>query len=221
MAAPKPKPDTLVNLSGGKDSVYALYLALENGWKPVAHHCYFVTSDKRHDWELRAVNETCAWLARRGHQFPLYRTAFNLNWKERPALNQRNLRRQMPDIYYIAFTSAVILRQHPTIQRVVVSANADDHALKTYAGRAQRRRAYVEHAVKTLAKDRTIEWAEPCGHLTTREIIAAMPPDLFALTCYCRQPGPKGQPCWQRKSSGWCRTCKLVHAALKELGRLR
>src|SRR5690606_7576328 len=66
-----------------------------------------------------------------------------------------------------------------------------------------------QQIIEILAR-RKIRLIRPKKKYTKAEFLADMPPELFQLCWYCRNPGIRGEPCHQ------CHTCKHVDEALEK-----
>lgn len=188
----------LCNISGGVDSVYSAYAVLKgNPEDRVVLHHMARSTNIRQKLELAAVKQALGWLMGAGLTNFVYMQSEGGRSPETVA--------ELQDIELLAPHMGAILRQHPTIGKVVISANAED--LKQGAGYEKRSRVRFE-ILESVAR-RTPEYLWPISHMTKRDIIAAMPESLFRLCWYCRRPTADLLPC------GRCNPCR--HVAGKEV----
>jgi hypothetical protein len=184
----------LLNLSGGVDSTYAAWLLLTQGERLLIHHCVLRNHEHRDVQESLAVSRVLAWLTREGlNNWDYIETRFDYG----------TLPYIIRDIEVIRFLSGVILRRREwrKITTVVASGIAEDPVLDD----AEKARI---HGIMEGVAGRPVELIRPIRHMPKSEVIAAMPPELYALTWYCRRPR-KGRTC------GRCKTCGHVLAAEK------
>lgn len=108
---------------------------------------------------------------------------------------------ELQDIELLAAPMGAIIRARKAINQVVISANKEDLAQPpSYA-----RRSGVRFAVlQAIVPSRSLEFLWPIANLTKRDIIDLMPPELFKLCWYCRNPRPDESPC------GKCQPCRRV-----------
>ena len=190
---PKPGGETLlVNLSGGVDSVYATWKLLTEGHRLILHHCRIVNREGRRDVEMRAVRQTVSWLqTHRLRSFTLIESGYD----------HGDMGRLIYDVELIGFLTGVALRDpsRRMIRTVVVSANAGDASVTAPDTSRIRRRKEIAEVVA----GRALTWWIPFAHMTKRQMVAEMPPDLLALCWWCRRPRDD-RPCRN------CRTCREV-----------
>jgi 7-cyano-7-deazaguanine synthase in queuosine biosynthesis len=192
MGEPTTRQTLLLNLSGGVDSTFAAWRLLSDGWRLLLHHCEIQNREGRKDVERQAVTDVVRWL--RDHNL----RAFSLVTS---GYDHGTIGRLPFDVEVIGFLTGVILRDpgRRRIRTVVVSANAGDVSVThPTSPRVVRRREVAE----TMA-GRPLNWWVPYGTVTKRQMIDAMPPDLFALCWWCRRPRD-GKRC------GRCRPCRDV-----------
>lgn len=179
----------LINFSGGLDSTYCLWRLLERGRDVVSHHIVLETSQQRHEHESRAVAAVYGWLRDRGHTFEAIESGFR----------QGTIPKRQPDASIWLPLTGYVLRSYPDIRKVVVPRLAD-----SFEGmEGLRRRGERERPVADILAKRRIEWVYPVANKTKGDIIEALPPDLRALTWWCRRPSGDG-PCHA------CLTCRQV-----------
>jgi 7-cyano-7-deazaguanine synthase in queuosine biosynthesis len=187
------QPPLLLNLSGGVDSTYAAWLLLSQGERLLIHHCVLRNHERRDVKESQAVKAVLNWFSRQGFtRWQYVETGFDYG----------NTRFIIPDIEVIRFITGLVLRRRSLrhITTVVASGIAEDPVLDA----AEKARI---HGIMEAAAKRPVELIRPIRHMSKADIIAAMPPELFALTWYCRRPH-NGGPC------GKCRTCGHVRGAV-------
>lgn len=188
----------LVNLSGGIDSTYLLWRYLCDGVDVLVHHCSMENSEHRAAAEDQAVDRIVRHLRAKGHDFELVTTAMDVS-----AL------RRLTDPQVLGFLTGLIGRQHPDLEVALGYSASDRPAQDRDLEWAAKGRQIAE-----LVAGREITWLWPLAEITKPQIIAALPPELLALTWSCRHPrnGRQGRPC------GRCLTCKRLAKERREAG---
>jgi len=193
-----------VNLSGGLDSTFAALRLLEAGEHVTLNHISLRNHQGRHTLEDRAVKRITRWFRDKGL------TNFTLL---EPTVDFGDVGRmgyRFPDVETAGFMTGVALRapSRRRIERVAISANGTDPLGQNPDHvRGVRQRKLAE----TVAM-RPIRWEYPINDVSKTSITRMMPPDLFALCWWCREP--RGED-----SCGRCHTCRQVHRALAADGK--
>ena len=190
----------LVNYSGGVDSVYAAYRALRNGDKVYLHHCVLKSRVSRHTQEKKAVGNTIDYFKGHGMEnFKYIETSFDYG----------NLDYMIYDVELIGFITGIILKKpaHKNISRVIVSVNAED---PTGIDINTPRRVSANALAEQVA-GRKIDWEYPFIHMTKKEVMEDMPPELLKMTWWCRRPQKNNTPC------NACNSCKSTAKVVKSL----
>lgn len=181
---------TLINFTGGLDSTYALWDYLKtnpNDWFLV-HHCNLKNFQKRDVEEAKAVKNIINELKRMGHcNFDYVETTFDYG----------STNTMIHDIEVIGFLTGVLLRDtRCRINSIAITASADDFLQKSYPLRAETR----FRIINTVTRGVEPNYEYPIKHLTRKDMIERIPPNLLKLLWYCRRPR-NGQRC------GKCSTC--------------
>lgn len=184
------KYHTLINFTGGLDSTYALWNYLKNNpneWFLV-HHCNLKNHQKRDVEEIKAVKNILNELKRMGYNnFDYVETTFDYG----------TTNTMIHDIEVIGFLTAVLLRDNRRrIGAVSITASADDFTQKSYPLRAETRFRIINTTTRGVEPN----YDYPIKHLTRKDMIETLPPNLLKLIWYCRKP-KASQRC------GKCSTC--------------
>lgn len=186
----------LVNLSGGIDSAYSLYLMLKEGRSCLVHHISLRNWEGRAGAEAHATEQVLGWLTAEGLT----------NWEYvQTGFNYGDLRYIVLDLHVWSFFTGVILAnpKNADVGEVVVSSHLDSPFMSD-PDRERRRREQVR-----LVAGREPEWLFPIGQMTKAEVVRACPPGLLKRTWWCRRPR-SGRPCHK------CHTCEQVDSARRE-----
>lgn len=195
MARLNPDCDVLANLSGGLDSVYGIWRLLEEGRHPLIHHCH-LGGNTRLPWESQATSRVLGWFATNGL------AAFDYIESE-VTLPPTRYKSRMRDPDLMMIISGQILRDRPHIGELAYFNNVEDTSSR-YPRIARSR----ENIMRRWAHRKNIDVTRPIAHMTKADIVHALPPALFALSHWCRFPGPNGEWCHN------CIPCRKVDAAL-------
>lgn len=188
-------------LSGGLDSVWALWRHLEDTNERIrTHHVHLVNRENRHLAEAQAVHSVLAYMSARGWRDRIVHSESTTKWG--------NLRHIPRDHHTWGYWAGVILSdpKNQGITRVIRTFHVDsveggpDSPMRARADDAWRRP--IE-----FISERPIELVHPMIHMTKAQVIADLPADLRELCWWCRRPNG-GRPC------GSCHTCRQVNAAL-------
>lgn len=184
----------LCNVSGGIDSVYSALLMLQqNDPRDVVLHHMRRRQTRRHALEAKATEKALKWFGANGYK--------GFEFLESVGARAPDGITSLQDIELVAIPMGAIVRARPAIDRVVISANKEDLAQPPSYARRSAVRFAIMHAI---VPDRQIEYLWPIRDLRKRDIIEQMPPELFKLCWYCRNPRPDETPC------GKCQPCRRV-----------
>lgn len=189
-----PDCSVLANLSGGLDSVYGLYVMLQDRGRVLIHHCH-LGGNPRLPWESRATNNVLRWFENNGlTNFDYIESSVTL-----PPYRYSSRMRD-PDL--IMMISGQILRDRPHINELAYFNNSEDTSSRY--PRVARSRVNI---MKRWAHRRNIVVSRPVAHMTKADIVRAIPEDLFRLASWCRFPDYMANPCHR------CIPCRKVDAA--------
>lgn len=186
--------NTLINLSGGVDSVYCVWKLLRENpeEKFLIHH---VARDKRvrTKKEKEAVDNVLAYLKNSG--------LTNFKYIETKGYVLPKSVSVIKGIEMVGFFTGVILRSYKNIKNVVICANSED----LVQGEGYDLRSKTRFDI-TYATSRGVEinYLYPIKHMTKGEIADALPVELLALCFYCRTPDADGNTC------GNCQPCRNI-----------
>jgi 7-cyano-7-deazaguanine synthase in queuosine biosynthesis len=193
--------NTLLNLSGGLDSAYCLYQAMQAGEHLLVHHIRLKNHEGRQQLEHQAVRRIRAWIDQQN--LPGAYTYIESGYES------GTIGWIPQDVAIWAFQTGVIMSgpRYAHIDSLIVPRHQDAfvHMKDPAAGMAASDR-FIQSFVSLLAK-REVKILTPIGHLRKAEIIAAMPAELRRRCWWCRTP-KRNAPCHK------CATCKSVDAAL-------
>lgn len=203
-AAP-PAGDTLLMLSGGIDSVYALYTHLTTTDAPIrTHHVHLRNWEGRDRAEAAAVQRVLGWARRNGYGDRITHTQSTTDFGD--------IRYLVRDHHTWGFWAGVILANpvNAGITKVIRTFHAD--SVREGVDSPARKRAddAWQRPIEFIAQ-RPIELVHPMIHMTKAEVVRALPAELRALCWWCRRPRRGQQPCHE------CHTCRQVDAALAEI----
>lgn len=193
---------TLLNLSGGFDSVYSLYkYAMENKHL-IIHHCNLHTHEGRGDIERVAVHNIMNYIMKQFPNFKYIYVETDFDYGDNHSI--------FKDKDVIGFMTATLLNNRRyNINKVIISSNKEDIGRPDYYIASENRRKHIIE----YCSNRKPDYLYPIEHLTKQEIIEELPKELCELVWYCRKPIVD-------KICGICKTCKSVIPHLeKRLGR--
>lgn len=200
-AAPQKNPfaefHTLLNFSGGFDSLYCLWDYARRGEPLFVHFCRLRNFTGRVDFEARAVRNCVRWIK---GQYPDYTFAL---WTSAYDYGNMSI---IQDKEVIGFQTGVALRNRQLpIQNVIISSNKEDISRTEYYMRSEANRYRLIFGVG----GREVRILYPIKDLTKEDIIRALPAGLRKLAWWCRTPvrgavPGEGTPC------GSCQTCQKV-----------
>jgi hypothetical protein len=190
----------LLLLSGGIDSAYVLWQALQEGRSVHAHHVHLTNHEGRVRHEAEAVDKVRGWVSGEGlPAYPYTESSFDYG----------TLRFIVKDLHIWAFIAGVIAAdpRNKHIDSILLPRHSDAFPSGPNGPGAQRSdRAYRD--MPRMVCGRTLRLEFPIVHMTKAEVVAATPPGLLACCWYCRRPRD-GRTC------GACQTCKQVQPALE------
>ena len=108
---------TLLNLSGGIDSVFCLWLYAQHQWPLIVHHCHLINWTNRAAHELEAVKNVLEWI---GEHMPLQMHLIQTQF------DYGNMG-IVQDKEVIGFLNGCLLRDRRyLIQNIIVCSSRDD-----------------------------------------------------------------------------------------------
>jgi len=192
------KMDTLLHFSGGIDSTHVLYhYLLTNPDKHLlVHHINLISDENRNEAERRSVAKILQWLKDNGlSNFKYIESTFDYGSIEGKVL----------DGMIVAFFTGVFTAIYPELFYTFSCTPKDE--LQRLGEKIMWRRARYGEISGAIYRARKLAVKRPLIHLSKSEIIAQLPPDLFALTWYCRSPIYQDE---EILTCGKCHTCKQV-----------
>lgn len=186
--ASAPPHRVLVNLSGGVDSAYCLWRALEAGQDVLVHHIELRNHEGRLRQEKAAVHRILQWC--RSQHFPGSITFLHSGF------DYGDLAYVVRDLYIWGLLTGVILSNPDHADRAVVVSS---YHLSNPNDPEEVRRREVVRAVAGFEPD----WITPLAGMTKAEVVGEMPSALVRLCWWCRRP--RGQ-----QKCGKCRTCRQM-----------
>src|SRR5690554_6553651 len=115
--------DTLLNLSGGIDSVYCLYQYVLRGEPLYIHHINLKNREGRNEKEAKAVSDVLSWADSQGYKYEYIETAFDYG----------DIRRLLADIEVVGIMTGVVARARKGVKKTLVCSSLTD---KNYRGLA-------------------------------------------------------------------------------------
>lgn len=191
-------PDTLLLFSGGVDSTFCLWQRVRQGLLTRTHHVRVTDAEGRRDVEAKAVTDILAWLVRNYGDGLIEHTESSIAPGDLGLLPGR----AMFGYWHGAILATPAGRQ---IRTVIVPQNRNEQQMTN-----DRSTTHYLEFVKIMTPHK-VTMGYPIRGLSKRDIIRAMPSELFRLTWWCRRPN-SGAPCHV------CYNCRLVNAAV---GRYR
>ena len=190
----------LLNLSGGIDSVYALYKHLTT--KPnetlLVHHCELKTPQNRFEKETEAVKAVLNWHSQKGLTNYVYiKTSFDC----------RELGIRPLDGQVIAFMNGILFqnKKYRTIKYTYINTPKDEYQrlgtrlLQKQQDSYRLIRSIPQHTfLRTYSHN--LQPIYTVKHLSKQQIIEQMPKELVQLSWSCRTPRDN-KPCQK------CHTC--------------
>lgn len=191
------KPNIMINLSGGIDSVYAAYDALKRGESILLHHCVLKSRTNRWQQERKAVDHALKYFNKNElNNYTYVETAFDYG----------KINYLIYDVELIGFLTGLVLRnpKYNSVKKVVVSINASDpSALDINTPR----RVNANTLTNTLL-DREIEFDYPYISISKEDMIRNLPKELLSGLWWCRIPRG-GNKC------GKCKPCREINRLVK------
>ena len=197
----------LLMLSGGADSAAVLIKLLSETEEQVfAHHIIIADreSTTRYKAEDLACDHVVAYCRRRYRDFVYTKSLWDFplpyfGW----------------NLTLCAFVGARVIRSFPAarIARYAVGVIDEPHTLGMWKERVEEARATFYAGLVTARLQYQPEIVWPVSHMTKRQILDFLPPEVVDMVSFCRNPGELGagryRPC------GECISCKTR----KEAGR--
>ena len=189
----------LVMLSGGVDSTAALVKVLsETGDDLFVHHIYLKNDMRRERPELVAVDKIVQYCQEKYRPFNFTMSYLDLSFMKNNV---------QPDVYSVTYMSALIIRQFPEIDCVIVSAIADD----SLNPEMEERRIVSRHIFKSFFLGRQMPHVDmPLANMTKEQVIDILPSELLELTWSCRKPKIDRDNNYIR--CGKCHTCISIES---------
>lgn len=198
--------DTLINLSGGVDSAYALWKFLKTGQVPLVFHCKLGNEfgpqavRRRREYEWESVQNIISWCKSQG--LPEFEFVFN-------EFDYGSVGWCVNDIEIIGFMNGILLRQtaaynlrdkdYSNISKIIVSSNVGDVGSIGYEHRSKLRKDITQ-----LVAMRPIEFVSPMKDMQKLDILLECPQELIDLCYWCRVPWGDNKVC------GVCDPCKQI-----------
>jgi len=205
--------DTMLNLSGGLDSVYAMYVYLtgNNDKNLLVHHIVMPRADNiRWEIERDAVSKTLDWFNKNGMSNFVYRESiFDLG-----DVNNRPL-----DSVIVGFITSVLLRdpRYHSIKYLINTTPKDEyHRLGSHLDRRRRMTSVIRQEVfkdnfRLADCRRPVESLYYLKSMMKGDIIASTPQELIDVAWSCRNPTKDRQACNR------CHTCIQINRAKRSL----
>lgn len=195
------QPTTLLLLSGGLDSVLALWLHVERGEPIRTHHVRLSNWEGRQPAEAAAVGRVLDWMRSHGYGHLIHHSE--------SAFDYGDLRYVVRDHNIWGLVAGIVLadpKRAGSITKVVRTFHRDSVVGGAASSHGRRAAEAWDQPIQRLARN-PITYTFPLAEMTKADIVRALPSDLLALCWWCRRPRA-GQPCHQ------CHTCRQVDAAL-------
>jgi 7-cyano-7-deazaguanine synthase in queuosine biosynthesis len=190
---------TLLNLSGGADSIYCAWKWLsENDDKLLIHHCNLKTYQGRAELEQESTLKTLEWLDKNGlTNYKYIESSVDLT-----GIGERPLDGQV-----IALLTGTILQKYRKLEYIIVSAPKDEYERLGGIINAQFDNfSKITRLTRTSLLNKPNKKLEPIYMLKDtykRDYIKQMPKELLNIAWSCRTP-KNGQAC------GECHTCQQL-----------
>jgi len=188
---------TLLNFSGGVDSLAVLYEYAVRREPLLIHFCELINWTKRYRKEVQAVDRIMEWIeANQPFPYEMVRTRFDHG-------NVRNSQ----DKYLLGFCTGLVL-QDPRwrIKKVIISSNAQDVSRTEYYTTSEAIRLSVIGTVAGYAP----EYIYPIKDRNKEQLMRELPRELLDLSWSCRKP-IHGKEC------GNCQACTKIIPVRKKL----
>jgi tRNA(Ile)-lysidine synthase TilS/MesJ len=199
------RPDTLIHLSGGQDSTYALYTWLRDNpeKKCIVHHVNLKhRAENRLEPEYNSVHNILTWLRRNGlGNFHYLESSFD--YGDLPRIS-------IKDIQVVAMFTGIILRTpgYKDVRNVILSWHKGE-VNSSAINRGQKVRQLLEGLF--IGPER-YELHFPLEDINRKDMAQIMPIELLKMCHCCRKPLPGAKSC------GQCRTCmELKEAGIYEI----
>jgi 7-cyano-7-deazaguanine synthase in queuosine biosynthesis len=190
---------TLINISGGVDSIYCAWkLLTENPNETfLLHHIVssktVLPKNSRLKLEKNSVDKFIEYLKKHNVN--------NFVYIESKRYRLDSKIKAIQDIEMVGIYTGIILRTYKNIENIVISANSEDLVqMNGYQTRSKTRFEIID----ALSRNHPINYLYPIKDMTKKEISNSMPADLLQLCWYCRKPNMDGSTC------GTCQPCKNI-----------
>ena len=190
-----PHPLYMIALSGGLDSIYALWKWFNTwpGESIVIHHVELRhRAENRLEPERRAVENIMNWFRAQGYDNFFYHTS-GWDYGDIPRIH-------LKDIQIVAMFSAALLKmkEYSTVNNLILSWHKGE-----VNAPSNNRGFRVRNMLRTMEVPRYINFLFPIEHLTRRQMVEELPEELLSFVHSCRSPlNEDGEPC------GKCIACK-------------
>jgi 7-cyano-7-deazaguanine synthase in queuosine biosynthesis len=183
--------ETLINLSGGVDSVYCAWKLLKENpdEKFLIHH---VARNKtlRTKKEKEAVDAVLKYF--KDNDLTNYKYIETKGYVLPKGVSS------VQAIEMVGYFTGIILRSYKNIKNVVICANSED----LIQGQLYNIRSTTRfNIVNATSRGVEVTYLYPIKHMTKGEIADALPTELLSLCFYCRRPDVEGNSC------GECQPC--------------
>jgi hypothetical protein len=198
---------TLIQLSGGIDSVYVLWKWLVDNPDEycLVHHIKLIDFEQNYNFELEAVDKILRWLDNKGLKNYFY---------VQNTFDYGNFSSCIPDSEICGFHAGILLRlpRWYSINKVLLPIyNIRSDAEKLQKGGREYNRLEL---MKTISMRDDYESIYTFGiypdHMDKTDVIKAIPKELLNLCWYCRTP-------LNNKRCGICFTCESVDKSLEKV----
>lgn len=183
---------TLLNFSGGIDSLWCLWDYARRREPLLVHHCHLKNWTKRTELEAQAVKSALNWIDKHEpFSYRLVRTGFDYG-------NTMIVQ----DKEVIGFMTGIVIRdaRNKGLRNIIISSNRQDIERTEYYVSSESDRLRLIEGVGR----RRLNYLYPIADKSKEDLIRELPPDLLELAWYCRTPAPGDKPCTR------CKTCQTV-----------
>ena len=186
---------TILNLSGGLDSVYAFWKYITTHKNPLlVHHVVLKSKERRWEYETRAVNAVLDWMNTHGYtNYEYIETVFDYVQTDTMVLDDQ----------IVAFFTGIILKSNKWKNLKYTLMNAPKDEYVRLGTRLDRMRAKSKKVLESITNKELI----PLYNLREKwkwEIVEEIPKSLRVLSWSCRRPTKDGDVCRS------CHTCKQL-----------
>ena len=194
----------LVMLSGGIDSTAALVKVLSDTDDDLfVHHIYLKNNMRRERPELVAVDNIVQYCKDKYRPFNFTMSYMDLSFMGNNV---------QADLYSVTYITALIVKQFPEIDCVVVSAIAEDELNPEM----EERRRIARHIFESFFLDGGMPKIDMLlADMTKEQVINNLPKELLELTWSCRKPAIDKDDNYIRCEK--CHTCMSIESALTSI----